>query len=208
MLQGPMRASTGDEAVRNSGFHRIETQRLVSFHRRFKGIQGGFSRRNRTMKKLAILVTTILLLAGTGLAQRKSQESIDLATPDASRAVYLKATACRNIFDPNDPRSIHSRDRIEALSVDVWADQVGLGLEGVDPFTFQVMVDLVSGETDVPVGEIAMENGVGFLSYYVRINPLFKTPLRGAQNPVPPAPYRIKTVKLMCNGELMAEGSF
>jgi len=160
------------------------------------------------MKKLAILVTTILLLAGTGLAQRKSHQSIELVTPDASRAVYLKATASKNIFDPNEPRSLVTpRYKIETFSVEMWADRAGLGMEGVEPLTFEVVVDLASGRQDVPFGEITIENDVGFLTHIVRVVPLVN-PLAGAQTPNPIAPYSIKTVKLMWNGEVMAEGSF
>lgn len=169
------------------------------------------------MKKLAILVAAVLLLAGTGLAQRKSHESIVLTTPDASRAVYLKATADRGLFDPNGqtpPKEKGQAFSIESFSVDVWADPAGLGMEGADPFAFQVVVDLVSGAKDVPIGEIIMENKVGSLGYYVRHGVLGRPlpgkqrPDLGIQDPNEPAPYSIKAVRLMCNGEVMAEGSF
>lgn len=160
------------------------------------------------MKKIALFTVTLLLLAGTGLAQRTSMQTVELTTTNPDHALYLKATAYKNIFTAK-----FSKMTFEAFALQVWVDKAGLippddpAID--DPITLKVLVDTVSGERNIEIGQIVMagddpttledESGcTAFFNYWSRPD----VGLAG------PAPSKIKTVRLVQNGEPVAEGSF
>jgi len=171
-----------------------------------KNSEGG-----NVMRKITLFVVSLLLLATTGLAQRNaSYHIIELTTTNPDHALYLKAVACKNVFTAK-----FNKMTFDALSVQVSIDKEAL-IPRDDPLfevpiTYKVLVDTVTGETDVEIGEIVLgaddpatpedeTECVGFLNYWSR-------PDLGPAGPLP-APAKIKTVKLMQDGQKVAEGSF
>jgi len=168
-----------------------------------KNSEGGI-----VMRKIALFTVALLLLAGTSLAQRTSMHSVELTTANPDHALYIKAVAYKNIFTAK-----FNKMTFDTFSLQVWVDKEAL-IPKDDPLyqvpiTYKVLVDTVSGERDIEIGEIVLAADdpatledetecTGFFNYWSRPD----------VNLAGPTPVKIKTVRLMQDGAVVAEGSF
>jgi hypothetical protein len=173
----------GGEAVRTHGFHQIKTQRPLSFDGRYKRIQTDFGRRENTMRKATMLVMTLFLLAGVGVAQKLEAQKIDLKPTDLGKNFEVIARATKGTMG-----------NVEFLRVRVQAAMK-------DGTVIGVLIDTYSGQTNIPVGKITLLDGTGELQLQLASGPFSLGPLLHAAD--------IQTVRLVdrYGGEL-AEGSF
>jgi hypothetical protein len=142
------------------------------------------------MKRITLIVMTLLLLASPGLAQKKlTTRTIDLNPTDPGQAVALNAQSTKAEY-------VFRERTTEVLSVLVHAD-----LE--DGEVFDVLIDTTSGQVDVPVGQISLLSRFGHLILLSRAS--FGSD-RPGDLPVPLS--EIKTVKLVHQNGSMANGSF
>ena len=155
------------------------------------------------MKKATLMVMTLLLLVGTGLAQsNNTAKTIDLVPTDSGLAVQLGAQATKRAIET--PRST-----TEVFSVQVFAPGM-VDAESIEKneeyfIGLEVQIDTTTGRSNVLVGTVQVSSFTGFGNLILMSRASFNSDIRG-DLPLPVS--QIKTVKLVHSGDTMAVGSY